>query len=101
MLLWSLFPSFCVSPQDIPTAFNPQLGQLLTKAVTDARYDQHCAVLEQPAHPHAQHVSVFYTAIHSYPQLSSVICGGIKVLIQRNLIASGTLPHGSGANGQD
>ncbi len=37
MLLWSLFPSFCVSPCDVPTAFNPQLGQLLTKAVADAR----------------------------------------------------------------
>lgn len=63
MLLWSLFPSFCVSPCDVPTAFNPQLGQLLTKAVADTRY----------------------------PQLSSFICGGIKVLIQRNLIASGVV----------
>ncbi len=38
MQLWALFPSVCVAPVDVGTAFNPQLGQLLTKAMMDARY---------------------------------------------------------------
>jgi hypothetical protein len=50
MLLWSLFPSFCVSPCDVPTAFNPQLGQLLTKAVADTRCVPCPSRVVQPAH---------------------------------------------------
>lgn len=60
-MLWSLFPSVCVAPTDVPTGFNPQLGQLLTRAMSDA----------------------------NSPQLAEVVCAGLKVLIHRNRLAAG------------
>jgi hypothetical protein len=49
MLLWSLFPSFCVAPRDIVASFNRSLGELLVKAITDTRYGVVCVHAARPA----------------------------------------------------
>jgi hypothetical protein len=70
MQLWSLFPSFCVRPCDVPAAFK-NMARMLGAAIEDARY----------------------------PELQATVCAGLAQLIRRSLAAAADAPAAAEAGG--